>query len=312
MVFEHMERVKSTFSIKNLENLSGIKAHTLRIWEKRYNLLEPERTDTNIRRYSLDSLRKLLNVTLLYNHGFKISKIASLDASEIPKLVRSIALKANSEQVSINAFKLAMINFDYELFDTNYEEILQHHNFEYLFMNIFMPLMKELGILWQTGAISPSHEHFITNLVKQKIHLQTEYLQKNKYEPNNHPILFCFFLRTKSTNSVFFISITYHYQRDIVLFFLDNLYKPPSLQTLYSYETKYYFVSYITVEPSKDEIMPYLQNFYDKILDKQDSKLILFGPQQIAIDKETLPEKIEMFRSVESFVFKYFSEDVLV
>ena len=312
MVFEHMERVKSTFSIKNLENLSGIKAHTLRIWEKRYNLLEPERTDTNIRRYSLDSLRKLLNVTLLYNHGFKISKIASLDASEIPKLVRSIALKANSEQVSINAFKLAMINFDYELFDTNYEEILQHHNFEYLFMNIFMPLMKELGILWQTGAISPSHEHFITNLVKQKIHLQTEYLQKNKYEPNNHPI-FVLFLPENEIHELGILYLNYLIlSKGYRTIFLGQSLQTSSLQTLYSYETKYYFVSYITVEPSKDEIMPYLQNFYDKILDKQDSKLILFGPQQIAIDKETLPEKIEMFRSVESFVFKYFSEDVLV
>ena len=307
-----MERVKSTFSIKNLENLSGIKAHTLRIWEKRYNLLEPERTDTNIRRYSLDSLRKLLNVTLLYNHGFKISKIASLDASEIPKLVRSIALKANSEQVSINAFKLAMINFDYELFDTNYEEILQHHNFEYLFMNIFMPLMKELGILWQTGAISPSHEHFITNLVKQKIHLQTEYLQKNKYEPNNHPI-FVLFLPENEIHELGILYLNYLIlSKGYRTIFLGQSLQTSSLQTLYSYETKYYFVSYITVEPSKDEIMPYLQNFYDKILDKQDSKLILFGPQQIAIDKETLPEKIEMFRSVESFVFKYFSEDVLV
>ena len=307
-----MERVKSTFSIKNLENLSGIKAHTLRIWEKRYNLLEPERTDTNIRRYSLDSLRKLLNVTLLYNHGFKISKIASLDGSEIPKLVRSIALKANSEQVSINAFKLAMINFDYELFDTNYEEILQHHNFEYLFMNIFMPLMKELGILWQTGAISPSHEHFITNLVKQKIHLQTEYLQKNKYEPNNHPI-FVLFLPENEIHELGILYLNYLIlSKGYRTIFLGQSLQTSSLQTLYSYETKYYFVSYITVEPSKDEIMPYLQNFYDKILDKQDSKLILFGPQQIAIDKETLPEKIEMFRSVESFVFKYFSEDVLV
>ena len=118
--------------------------------EKRYNLLSPERTNTNIRRYSLDSLRKLLNVTLLYNHGFKISKIASLNSDEIPKLVRSIALKTNSEQVAINAFKLAMINFDYELFDANYEEILDNHDFEHLFMQIFMPLMKELGILWQT------------------------------------------------------------------------------------------------------------------------------------------------------------------
>ena len=156
-----MKLIESSFSIKNLENLSGIKAHTLRIWEKRYNLLVPERTDTNIRRYSLDSLKRLLNVTLLYNHGFKISKIASLNENEIPELIRSIALKSNSEQVAINAFKLAMINFDYELFDTNYNEILQHHNFQYVFLKIFMPLMLELGILWQTGAISQSHEQFI-------------------------------------------------------------------------------------------------------------------------------------------------------
>ena len=307
-----MDRVKSTFSIKNLENLSGIKAHTLRIWEKRYNLLEPERTDTNIRRYSLDSLRKLLNITLLYNHGFKISKIASLETSEIPKLVRSIALKANSEQVSINAFKLAMINFDYELFDTNYEEILQHHNFEYLFMNIFMPLMKELGILWQTGAISPSHEHFITNLVKQKIHLQTEYLQKNKFEQRNHPI-FVLFLPENEIHELGILYLNYLIlSKGHRTIFLGQSLQTSSLQTLYSYETKYYFVSYITVEPSKDEIMPYLHNFYNRILENQDSKLILFGPQQIAIDKEKLPKKIEMFRSVESFVFKYFSEDVLV
>ena len=307
-----MDRVKSTFSIKNLENLSGIKAHTLRIWEKRYNLLEPERTDTNIRRYSLDSLRKLLNITLLYNHGFKISKIASLETSEIPKLVRSIALKANSEQVSINAFKLAMINFDYELFDTNYEEILQHHNFEYLFMNIFMPLMKELGILWQTGAISPSHEHFITNLVKQKIHLQTEYLQKNKFEQKNHPI-FVLFLPENEIHELGILYLNYLIlSKGHRTIFLGQSLQTSSLQTLYSYETKYYFVSYITVEPSKDEIMPYLHNFYNRILENQDSKLILFGPQQIAIDKEKLPKKIEMFRSVESFIFKYFSEDVLV
>ena len=312
MLIERMDRVKSTFSIKNLENLSGIKAHTLRIWEKRYNLLEPERTDTNIRRYSLDSLRKLLNITLLYNHGFKISKIASLDSNEIPKLVRSIALKANSEQVSINAFKLAMINFDYELFDTNYEEILQHHDFEYLFLNIFMPLMKELGILWQTGAISPSHEHFITNLVKQKIHLQTEYLQKNKFDQENHQF-FVLFLPENEIHELGILYLNYLIlSKGYRTIFLGQSLQTSSLQTLYSYETKYYFVSYITVEPSKDEIMPYLHNFYKNILENQDSKLILFGPQQIAIDKEALPEKIEMYRSVESFIFKYFSQDVLV
>ena len=312
MSFEHMDRVKSNFSIKNLENLSGIKAHTLRIWEKRYNLLEPERTDTNIRRYSLDSLRKLLNVTLLYNHGFKISKIASLNADEIPKLVRSIALKSNSEQVSINAFKLAMINFDYELFDNNYEEIQQHHDFEYIFMQIFMPLMKELGILWQTGAISPTHEHFITNLVKQKIHLQTERLQRDKSKNEDQPI-FVLFLPENEIHELGILYLNFLIlSKGYRTIFLGQSLQSSSLQTLYSYDTTFNFVSYLTVEPNKEEIMPFLKDFHKQLLENQKSKLILFGPQQVEIVKEELPEQIEMYRSVESFIFKYFSEGVFV
>ncbi len=307
-----MNRIKSTFSIKNLENLSGIKAHTLRIWEKRYNLLSPERTDTNIRRYSLDSLRKLLNITLLYNHGFKISKIASLNSDEIPKLVRSIALKANSEQVSINAFKLAMINFDYDLFDANYEEILENHNFEYLFMHIFMPLMKELGILWQTGAISPSHEHFITNLVKQKIHLQTEALQRRKFSSTEHPI-FVLFLPENEIHELGILYLNFLIlSKGFRTIFLGQSLQTTSLETLYSYDSKFNFVSYLTVEPNSDEIMPFLNTFYKQVLEKYESKLILFGPQQVAIDKENLPEKIELYRSVESFIFKYFNNKVLI
>lgn len=307
-----MDRVKSNFSIKNLENLSGIKAHTLRIWEKRYNLLEPERTDTNIRRYSLDSLRKLLNVTLLYNHGFKISKIASLNADEIPKLVRSIALKSNSEQVSINAFKLAMINFDYELFDSNYEEIQQHHDFEYIFMQIFMPLMKELGILWQTGAISPTHEHFITNLVKQKIYLQTERLQRDKAKNEDQPI-FVLFLPENEIHELGILYLNFLIlSKSYRTIFLGQSLQSSSLQTLYSYDTTFNFVSYLTVEPNKEEIMPFLKDFHKQLLENQKSKLILFGPQQVEIVKEELPEQIEMYRSVESFIFKYFSEGVFV
>lgn len=312
MRIERMNRVKSTFSIKNLENLSGIKAHTLRIWEKRYNLLEPERTDTNIRRYSLESLKKLLNITLLYNHGFKISKIASLNVDEIPKLVRSIALKSNSEQVSINAFKLAMINFDYELFDINFDEILQNHDFEYCFIHIFMPLMRELGILWQTGAISPSHEHFITNLVKQKIHLQTESLQRNKFSNEDHPI-FVLFLPENEIHELGILYLNYLIlSKGFRTIFLGQSLQISSLETLYSYDTKFNFISYLTVEPNKEEIMPYLKKFHAQILANRESKLILFGPQQAEIDMNRLPSQIEMYRSLESFVFKYFSENVYV
>ena len=307
-----MKRIKSTFSIKNLENLSGIKAHTLRIWEKRYNLLEPERTDTNIRRYSLNSLKRLLNVTLLYNHGFKISKIASLNEEEIPELVRSIALKSNSEQVAINAFKLSMINFDYDLFDTNYNEILQHHDFQYVFLNVFMPLMRELGILWQTGAISPSHEHFITNLIKQKIHLQTELLQRKKPKRGEHP-LFVIFLPENEIHELGVLYLNYLILNSgFRTIFLGQSLQTTSLETLYSYNTKFYFVTYLTVEPNKDEIMPFISQFHENLLKDRDSKLLIFGPQQIEIDTDKLPGQVELFRSVESFIAKYLEEKVFV
>ena len=307
-----MKRIKSTFSIKNLENLSGIKAHTLRIWEKRFNLLEPERTDTNIRRYSLESLKRLLNVTLLYNHGFKISKIASLNEDEIPELVRSIALKSNSEQVAINAFKLAMINFDYDLFDTNYNEILQHHDFKFVFLNVFMPLMRELGILWQTGAISPAHEHFITNLVKQKIHIQTEILQKNKLQRSDKPI-FVIFLPENEIHELGVLYLNYLIlSNGFRTIFLGQSLQTSSLETLYSYNSKFYFVSYLTVEPNKEEIMPFLKNFHSTLLENRDSRLLIFGPQQIEIDTDNLPPQIELFRSVESFIAKYLEEVVFV
>ena len=302
--------IKSTFSIKNLENLSGIKAHTLRIWEKRYNLLQPERTDTNIRRYSLESLKRLLNVTLLYNHGFKISKIASLNEDEIPELIRSIALKSNSEQVAINAFKLAMINFDYELFDTNYNEILQHNDFQYLFLNVFMPLMRELGILWQTGAISPSHEHFITNLIKQKLHLHTEKLQRNNNFNKTQPI-FVIFLPENEIHElgVLYLNLLV-INSGFRTIFLGQSLQTSSLETLYSYNSKFYFMTYLTVEPNKEEIMPYLNNFYNNLLKGRDSRLLIFGPQQIEIDTKSIPSQIELYRSVEAFISKYLEDAV--
>lgn len=107
-----MNNVKSIFSIKDLENLSGIKAHTIRIWEKRYNILEPKRTDTNIRYYDLVSLQKLLNITLLHNHGYKISKISKLSADKLTIMVREIINDKSVKNHVINSFKIAMINFD--------------------------------------------------------------------------------------------------------------------------------------------------------------------------------------------------------
>ncbi|MEM9687780.1 MAG: MerR family transcriptional regulator, partial [Bacteroidota bacterium] len=175
-----MNRVKQHFSIKDLENLSGIKAHTIRIWEKRYNLLAPNRTDTTIRYYSLINLQKLLNIVLLYENGYKISKIAEISEEKIPLLARELVSNSATKSHYINAFKIAMINFDLALFSDTYNELATVTSFRDIFHNVFIPLLRELGLLWQTHTITPSHEHFITNLVKQKIVTNTEKLSALK------------------------------------------------------------------------------------------------------------------------------------
>jgi DNA-binding transcriptional MerR regulator len=305
-----MNNIKSTFSIKNLENFSGIKAHTIRIWEKRYNLLEPERTETNIRRYSLDNLRKLLNITLLYNHGFKISKISSLSLEEISGSVSNIALKENSEQIAINALKLAMINFDCELFNKTYDEFLSHSKFEFIFMDVFMPLMKELGILWQTAAISSTHEHFITNLIKQKIHIQTERVQLNIKKNTNYPI-FVLFLPENEIHELGILYLNYlTLSKGLRTILLGQSIQISSLENLYTYKDSFNFITYLTVEPNEKEIMPYLKLFNEKLLLNTNSKLIVFGPQQSKIDLNNLPNKIELYRSVESFINNYLEEKI--
>ena len=175
-----MNNIKNQFSIKDLENLTGIKAHTIRIWEKRYNLLQPKRTDTNIRFYDLESFQKLLNISYLNSNGYKISKIATLNKEEISSLVREIAAENNIESHAINAFKLSMLNFDQTLFYKTYDSLLNDKDFGEIFYDIFIPLLTEIGLLWQTDTITPAHEHFLTSLIRQKILINTEKAQSKQ------------------------------------------------------------------------------------------------------------------------------------
>jgi len=307
-----MNKVKSSFSIKDLENISGIKAHTIRIWEKRHGLLSPTRTNTNIRRYSLASLQKLLNITLLYNNGFKISRIASLEKDEISIMVREIALKSNSEQVAINAFKLSMVNFDSSLFDVTYEEILLQNDFEFVFINVFMPLMSELGILWQTNAISPSHEHFITNLIKQKVHIQTEFLQKDFIAKQNSN-LFILFLPEDEIHDLGLLFLNYFILKNgYKTIFLGQSLQTESLETLINLTNDICFVTYLTVEPNKDDINFYIKDFNDRLLKSKSSNLAILGPQQVHINTPKLPKNVKLFKSIRAFQDKFLKTSIYV
>ena len=132
--------VKTKFSIKDLENLSGIKAHTIRIWEKRYEILSPSRSDTNIRTYTLENLKHLLNISFLYENGYKISKIAKLEKTALEDIVSEMAIK-HKEKHAIHLFKGAMFQFDQQLFSNTYQSLLKENTFPEIFKTIFIPLL---------------------------------------------------------------------------------------------------------------------------------------------------------------------------
>lgn len=159
----------SHYSIKDLEQLSGIKAHTLRIWEQRYNLLNPKRTETNIRFYDDKDLKHILNVSLLNKKGFKISKIASMDEKAIQEKVLKLNELNSEYEDYLQALILSMIDFDELRFEKTVNLVILRVGFETAMFHIIYPFLKKVGILWQTGTVCPAHEHFITNLIRQKL-----------------------------------------------------------------------------------------------------------------------------------------------
>ena len=157
------------FSIRDLEEFTGVKAHTIRMWEKRYGLLAPERTDTNIRTYSLEELKSLLNISYLNHNGYKISKIAALKEADRQRLVQDVSMRSAEGSDILNSLKLAMLSFDEALFDAVTNRYRMDHSFSDLLEIVFVPLLEQIGVLWQTNTICPAHEHFISNLIRQKL-----------------------------------------------------------------------------------------------------------------------------------------------
>ena len=296
-----MDRVKNSFSIKNLEHLSGIKAHTIRIWEKRYNLFEPERTDTNIRLYNLENLQKLLNVTLLYNNGYKISKIALLSSQEITEIVHRLTINKNADDWSIGLFKLAMINFDQRLFTKTFNDLLEQFSFSEVFKNVFVPLMNELGVLWQTNSISPSHEHFITSLVKQKIHAMCEDLQQKSTRRTDRK--FVLFLPDNEIHELGLLYLQYEVLNNgFQCVFLGQSVPIESLNNLVDIGEPITFITYFTIEPTQDKIKTYLETFNSEIIENIDCELWILG-YQVQFMSDEMPDKIRKFRSIDDVIY---------
>ncbi len=295
-----MNNVKNVFSIKDLENLSGIKAHTIRIWEKRYNVLEPTRTDTNIRLYDLPSLQKLLNITLLHNHGYKISKISKYPPEKIPQLVREIISEKSAKSHAISAFKMAMMNFDQTKFFATYNSLLAEKSFREVFYEVFIPLMTELGLLWQSDTITPAHEHFISYLIKQKLLINTEKVQA--LEPTKTDKVFVLYLPMNEIHELGLMYLNY----EILLHGYKTIYLGESVPTeslndLNKYYDSIIFVSYMTVQPDKEHVNSYIKEVQDTVL-KEDSEIWLIGRMVEEIKHATLNNSTKVFNSISHLV----------
>ena len=296
-----MNNIKVNFSIKDLENLTGIKAHTIRIWEKRYNLLSPNRSDTNIRNYSLLSFQKLLNISFLNNNGLKISKIAELDEEQIPIKVREIASRAKVEDHAINALKMAMINFDQVLFYSTYNNLLENKTFSEIFYSVFLPLLNEIGLLWQTNTITPAHEHFLTVHMKQKILLNTERLQL--LEPKPVSKTFVLYLPENEIHDIGLLFINYQLRgKGYHTIFLGESVPMESLTDLLDFFDEITFVSYFTVYPLVQEIPDYIKKFNKLLLEKDNTKLFLLGKQLSDVQLDNLYPKTTIFNSIENLI----------
>ncbi len=159
----------ATYTIKDLEKLSGIKAHTIRIWEKRYGLIEPQRTSTNIRTYCDLDLKRLLNISLLNQNGLKISKIARLSNDELSDKINHLQQSPTDTESQIKGLTIAMIELDEEKFEKILSRSVIQMGFEDTIIKVIYPFFQKIGIMWQTGIINPAQEHFITNLIRQKL-----------------------------------------------------------------------------------------------------------------------------------------------
>jgi DNA-binding transcriptional MerR regulator len=297
-----LNNINTTFSIKDLENLSGIKAHTIRIWEKRYDVFQPLRSDTNIRIYDIKSLQKLLNINFLHEYGYKISKIATYSDDEIPLMVRTIISEKNSKNHAINVFKIAMVNFDHQLFAKIYDWLLEEKTFRQIFQEVFIPFLEEIGHLWQTDTITPAHEHFISHLIRQKIILnihQAQLKDRSQFDKT--------FVLSLPLNEIHDLGLLYLYfeisNQGYQVVYLGESMPIENLKDVKDHFTNIIFISYLTIQPYMEDLEDYINEMTTQLLD-DNSEVWLLGRMTKHLKTDNLSSKIIVFDNVLELIHK--------
>lgn len=252
-----MGKPNNQYSIKDLERLSGIKAHTIRIWEQRYGIVTPKRTATNIRYYSDDDLRRLLNIALLNQHNFKISHIAKMTNDEIKEeVIRLTASSESSMESQIELLSLCMIEMDEERFEKVMSNNILRHGFEKTMTNIIFPFLEKVGIMWLSGTIKPAQEHFISNAIRQKLIVAIDGQTLRRSEEDDSFLLFC---PENEYHELGLLFINYLLRsRKCHTIYLGAAVPFSDLKMVYEQHQPKYLVTYITILPQNPGLEEYI------------------------------------------------------
>ena len=286
----------SNYSIKEIEQLSGIKAHTLRIWEQRYNFIKPKRTNTNIRYYDDSDLRLVLNIALLKDNGHKISRICTMCESDLQDEVTQLMDKKLGFPEQIQGLTLAMLELDEDRFEKILGTNILQIGFERTMLNLIYPFFQKIGILWQTGAISPAQEHFISNLVRQKIIVAIDGQMVNSSSFNKKYLLY---LPENELHemSLLFSAYIIKSRNNKVIYIGQNV-PLDDLISIYTSHKPDYLLTVLTTSPPMNEVQSYLYKMSGSF---KNAKILVSGHQVVGQDMD-IPKNMVLLNKLQDLI----------
>ena len=283
------------YSINDLEKLSGIKAHTIRMWERRYDVISPKRTDTNIRYYHDCDLKRLLNISTLNRHGFKISNIARMDDREISEKMMEISSTHGDYESIINNLVISMIEMNEDSFEQSLNTAVLKLGFEKCVTHVLYPFLEKVGVLWLIGTINPAQEHFITNLIRQKFIIAIDGLSKPGGQDAK---TFLLFLPEKELHELGLLFYTFILRKNgFKVIYLGQSVPFDDVAEVIRIRKPDYVFTYFVAAMSQKEIPPYLEKLSEAF---HQNKIFITGIQVKEIPSE-LPENVIIVNNVNEF-----------
>lgn len=259
------------FSISDIESFIGIKAHTIRAWEVRHGLVPPKRTATNIRFYDEDDLKMLLNIVVLNENGYKISKIAKMSKEQINSLVTQLKSDWNNDSVQMKSLSNATIAYDEDGFSAILAGCIAEMGLVRTMDIVLFPFMKRIGMLWQTGAIDPSHEHFAASLIRDRIIVEIDKVEKPKSKEPKRFILFLPEAEIHETGLLFARYLLKKCGQD-TLYLGSEVPYPDLKKVVASYQPDYAFIVLTSLNLGRD-----INKVIGKVMDSLDVPLLVAG-----------------------------------